>query len=310
MTQSRTAHGGHTVVFNPGTSQNSQNFRTGLGFNPPHFNGESRDQANTFWQKFLRYTKAHNIQGNERSTIFGLLVSDTAELWYNALPEQTRNNFEQLEQAFKAQYVNAPAQDFKRKIDMLKCKQLVNESVDSYFTKTLSQFDGQSLPLDLRLALLIDGLQPSLRAVVLQHGPYDAVSSLLDRCRRVESSLTTADPSGTTHSFVTSAVAAAKERLADAVKDLKEEMRHIKRKISDIASKVQKSTLPRERKKVYYATPRKACYNCGSFKHIARYCTVYRTGLRKASQNSHRSSNELCDNSATPSKLQSLHQGN
>ena len=281
-------------------------FRSGLGFNPPHFSGAPADEAKLFWKKFIRYCDVTGVKENDRSTIFGLLVSGSVELWYNSLPAQTINNFATFENAFKAHYVNAPAEEFKRKVNMLKCKQDETESVDSYFTNTLSQFDGQNLPLDLQLTLLVDGLRSSIRAVVLQHGPFETVSSLLDRCRRVEASLS--HDADTTQSIIASAVSNAKSRVNEAVESLKNELQGIKEKIKEMTSQLKKSPLPRERKRVYYANHRKTCYNCGSLHHLARNCTVYRTGFRQRHQNTQQSPKYSKNNS--PPLLQPVYHKN
>ena len=60
-----------------------------LAFKPSSFNGLHPETANRWWQSFNRYAELAGIQGKARCSLLGLLLSGSAEIWFNSLPEQT-----------------------------------------------------------------------------------------------------------------------------------------------------------------------------------------------------------------------------
>ena len=78
-----------------------------LAFRPNSFDGLHPELASAWLKHFNRYTDLTNTDGAQRCTLFGLLLSGSAETWFNTLPEAIRHNDQRLERGFRSMYVDA-----------------------------------------------------------------------------------------------------------------------------------------------------------------------------------------------------------
>ena len=63
--------------------------------------------ANHWWQNFDRYVTLSGIQGNDRCNLLGLLFTGSAEICFNTLPGQIRDDYAALEAAFTEKFITA-----------------------------------------------------------------------------------------------------------------------------------------------------------------------------------------------------------
>jgi hypothetical protein len=107
---------------------------------------------------------------DEALTLFKLLLTDQAQDWLYALPEEQADSFHRLQEAFMSRYTPNPLQRYQKASHMWSRMQQDNESVDSYFTAIKSAANQIKLRDEQQLCFcLIRGLKPHLRLHVLQN---------------------------------------------------------------------------------------------------------------------------------------------
>ena len=158
-------------------------------FKPVSFNGLHPETAERWWHAFDRYATLSGIQGNDRSPLLGLLLSGSAEIWYNSLPPQIRDDYAALEAAFREKYITAAHTQLQRQMSLLTLTQRVGETVDEYVTEARSKMVDYNYDEDLQMTLIINGLRPEIKTVVMQHLPFQDIDALVNKARHVESAL-------------------------------------------------------------------------------------------------------------------------
>jgi hypothetical protein len=91
------------------------------------------------WLRYLnQYVQYRNLRDDEALTLFKLLLTDQAQDWLFALPEDQADSFHRLQEAFMTRYMPNPLQRYQKASHMWSRMQQDNESVDSYFTSIIS----------------------------------------------------------------------------------------------------------------------------------------------------------------------------
>ena len=250
-----------------------------FNFKPPSFDGSQSENARKWINKFERYSDIAGAQVNERCGLMGLLMTGLAETWFNSLPEDVRQNYDQLRQAFEQKFIQVPATVMQRQLSTIQRTQQASESVDSYFTEARAKLNEHNFPQELSTTLLINGLRPEIKSLVLQHQPLDDIDDLLDKARHIEAALKAA-PSNNNNGFPASAFAAvSREDLMVTMKDLdeakKDMITEITRSMQSLqAVQHQRPTTPTrdapERHVRFRDSP--SCFRCGRTSHFARNC--------------------------------------
>ena len=110
-----------------------------MSFKPVLFNGLHPETAGLWWRSFERYATLSGIQGNDRCNLLGLLLTGSAEIWFNSLQPQTRDDFAALEAAFREKYIAAAHTQLQRQMSVLSRTQRPGETVDEYITDARSK---------------------------------------------------------------------------------------------------------------------------------------------------------------------------
>jgi hypothetical protein len=123
------------------------------------------------WLRYLnQYVQYRNLRDNEALTLLKLLLTDQAQDWLYALPEEQADSFHRLQEAFMSRYTPNPFQRYQKASHMWSRMQQDNESVDSCFTAIKSAANQIKLRHEQQLCFcLIRGLKPHLRLHVLQN---------------------------------------------------------------------------------------------------------------------------------------------
>jgi hypothetical protein len=103
---------------------------------PKAFGGSAAEIENAErWLRYLnQYVQYRNLHDDEAFTFFKLLLTDQAQDWLYALPEDQADAFHRLQEAFMSRYTPNPLQRYQRASHMWSTVQQDSESVDSYFT--------------------------------------------------------------------------------------------------------------------------------------------------------------------------------
>jgi hypothetical protein len=147
---------------------------------PKPFGGSIQEMENAErWLRYLnQYVQYRNLRDEEALTLFKLLLTDQAQDWLYALPEDQADSFHRLQEAFMSRYTPNPLQRYQKASHMWSRMQQDNESVDSYFTSIISAANQIKLRDDQQLCFcLIRGLKPHLRLHVLQNS-HDSVDEI------------------------------------------------------------------------------------------------------------------------------------
>jgi hypothetical protein len=147
---------------------------------PKPFGGSTQEMENAErWLRYLnQYVQYRNLRDGEALTLFKLLLTDQAQDWLYALPEDQSDSFHRLQEAFMNRYTPNPLQRYQKASHMWSRMQQENESVDSYFTAIISAANQIQLKDEQQLCFcLIRGLKPHLRLHVLQNS-HDTVDEI------------------------------------------------------------------------------------------------------------------------------------
>jgi hypothetical protein len=103
---------------------------------PKAFGGSAAEIDNAErWLRYLnQYVQYRNLRDDEALTLFKLLLTDQAQDWLYALPDDQADSFHRLQEAFMSRYTPNPLQRYQKASHMWSRMQQDNESVDSYFT--------------------------------------------------------------------------------------------------------------------------------------------------------------------------------
>jgi hypothetical protein len=158
---------------------------------PKAFGGSTAEIDNAErWLRYLnQYVQYRHLCDDEALTLFKLLLTDQAQDWLFALPEDQADSFHRLQEAFMTRYMPNPLQRYQKASNMWSRMQQDNESFDSYFTAILSaanQINQIKLRDEQQLCFcLIRGLKPHLRLHVLQNS-HDTLEEIQHSARVAE----------------------------------------------------------------------------------------------------------------------------
>ena len=120
-----------------------------LPFKHPSYNGLHPESACRWWHSLARYADLSGFHGITRCNLFGLLLSGSAEIWFNSLPLETRT----LEAAFREKFITAGHTQLQRQMAVLSHSQHHNESVDEYVTDAHSKKIGYNYDNELQMTV-------------------------------------------------------------------------------------------------------------------------------------------------------------
>jgi hypothetical protein len=92
------------------------------------------DNAERRLRYLNRNVQYRNLRKKEAHTLFKLLLTDQAQDWLFALPEDQSDSFHRLQDAFMTRYTRNPLQRYQKASHMWSRVQQPEESSDAYIT--------------------------------------------------------------------------------------------------------------------------------------------------------------------------------
>jgi hypothetical protein len=164
-------------------------------FKPEPFNGRNTFNANNWWQKFKMYIDLAQVDETLHCSILRLLLVGDAETWYNSLTNETQNNFRQLEEAFKNQYIDPTSNKFAMLSDLRVRVQGHHESLRTFLTEAGARLKAMGYPRELWLDLIYPVLLPSIQNVLQGFATHITdFDELLTECDRMERTARSVQP--------------------------------------------------------------------------------------------------------------------
>lgn len=230
---------------------------------PASFNGLHTEKAQAWWANFRRYVEFSGIEGANRGKLLGLLLSGTAQLWFDSLPEETQDDYERLEAAFRGKYVVPGPDNLQHQMQALTRQQSAGETVDEYIADARAKMANFNYNNDLQMTLVLNGLRPDVKAIVMQHLPFATMDALANKAKHVEAALKSYIQTSTHLSPI---AAPEKSEVQKAIETLTSKVASIAHQVSDSLVNPHSGSRGNNRQsqpQVYYQDV-KRCFICGN----------------------------------------------
>ena len=131
----------------------------------PSFHGNPGERGDEWLKWYENFAEALNYNDNKRRLLMPFHFLDHAKVWYDALPDNIRNNWDDLCANFKARFNGSDG--VANEANILNTKQLKDESCASYFTRFTRATANKEYPEAILTGVVINGLLPPIKAIVM-----------------------------------------------------------------------------------------------------------------------------------------------
>ena len=139
-------------------------------FKPRPFTGTLSEDVNEWLAKFDRFAKFYNWTNAKKLGAIVLLFEGPALSWFQTLPEETTNNFNDLVEALKGRF-GAYSMDFILRQELYARRQGPVEPLASYTEDIIKRCQRLALSDNELMNIFINGLNPELKSHVVLNQP-------------------------------------------------------------------------------------------------------------------------------------------
>lgn len=139
-------------------------------FLPDKFKGLSSENETLWISRFDNYTKLCNHTEQMKCYVFRSLMTEQAESWFEELPEETKQDYDLIKQAFIDHFSNTQLSWVKER-DFITRLQKPDESVESYLADLRQKGSRLRKTPKEMLTVFLNGLLPELQKNVVLHQP-------------------------------------------------------------------------------------------------------------------------------------------
>lgn len=137
----------------------------------PNFTGSPNQNAIDWLACLEEYCMYKQFNGPKRLAFFKLKLADIAKVWLLALPDATKNNFDNLSAAFRDRFQPREAERHRLVRDLFGVKQLSDESVDAYLSKLLRRAQQCGVDDAMTIHAAMSGLRSEVSNFCLERNP-------------------------------------------------------------------------------------------------------------------------------------------
>ena len=264
-----------------------------VAMQPTKFNGSKPEKGAQWWNAFDRYAHFAGIEGEHKARMLGMLMSGIALHWYESLPAATQTDAALVEVAFREKYIEAGPDMLQQQIDALSKQQQASESVEEFAAETKTRLANLGYNPNQQMTIIINGLRPDIKSVVLQHLPFATVEALINKAKHVEQALksyikgdATKRPDDEKDKDVRAAIEKLTANVTAIQRAVETRTSHPNRGRGFSQTQRSRQLDPNERRCFLCNSPhhlqrdckqnqsqqQRQCYNCGSPNHIKRNC--------------------------------------
>ena len=160
-----------------------------IALRPTSFNGLHLDKSQRWWNSFSRYANFSQFQGETKARLLGMLLTGSALLWYESLPEATQNDFDLVAAAFREKFIVPSRNQLQHQIEALQRQQKSTELVEEFAAETKSRLANHGYNANQQMTIILNGLRPEIKSVVMQHLPFENTEQLITKAKHVEQAL-------------------------------------------------------------------------------------------------------------------------
>ena len=135
----------------------------------PRFHGNPGEHGDAWLAWYINFAEARSYNENKRLLIMPFYFRDHAKVWYDALPTNQKDTWENTCNNFKARFNGNDG--VGSDISMLTIKQTEGESCASYLTRFISATTNKKVEENLLAGIVLNGLKPSIKQIVMPQDP-------------------------------------------------------------------------------------------------------------------------------------------
>lgn len=124
-----------------------------------------------WWNKLKIWLQYKRVPKEAAAAGVALLLKDGAFIWYSSLSDSEKNDFDQLEKAFKKRYIDDAIESWHEKIAFYKITQGPNQDFDDYYTQMIVASQRVKATEDQIITAILNGTKSHIKNFILQHSP-------------------------------------------------------------------------------------------------------------------------------------------
>ncbi|MES9880027.1 MAG: hypothetical protein ABW185_04015 [Sedimenticola sp.] len=162
------------------------------------FGGKASERGDIWLGYFERYACANAYNADKQKLLLPFFLKDHARVWFDALPEATKNDLAALRAEFLTRF---NGNNGLGDASSLNPQQRPGESCMDFFTRCQESIAGRNFPANLQVTLLLNGLLPTFKSLVIMKNPQtleEARQAIclaeLTQCQPVSASVSMAEP--------------------------------------------------------------------------------------------------------------------
>ncbi len=152
---------------------------------PPTFGGTPSEDGDAWVRHFLNYCRYREYNNPKALALLKVLLTGSAAVWLEALPEETVNDYDQLRAAFDIRYKTPEIMKFRSAKEIFSKRQGATQSCDDYISEMRKLANNIQADEKMTRYAILNGLRSDIAAYVTQQKPK-TMDELLEAARIAE----------------------------------------------------------------------------------------------------------------------------